>query len=371
MSFNFTDIVLFLGVSQGIFLAISLQLIHNRNKGANRVLSWLLLISVVMLFARISTFRIPAEWVWRFGILVDTSLFLFGPLVFLYVRKMLFSETRTPTFKWVHYIPAILHLSYYLWTLSIPLQDFNAAYAKGALNLQFFIVEAAGLIFFVVYWIKTYLLLAKYRKEEKKQLSFRQTIFTFLGCVMGALLLSITLWGISFVSVQFFRVQIPYLGYTTMWISTPLFIYIIGYFSLRQPEIFRISISEKNKTEKDRLKPEEIQQLQKRLNYFMSEEAVYIQPDLTLKSLAEKLHTSPNNLSWLLNQVYQATFYEYVNGHRINAFIKRLENEEHRNHTLLSLAMDVGFNSKSTFNKAFKAVKGQTPSQFIKNQQVA
>ncbi len=371
MSFNFTDIVLFLGVSQGIFLAVSLQLIHNRNKSANRVLSWLLLISVVMLFARISTFRIPADWVWRFGILVDTSLFLFGPLVFLYVRKMLFLTPRVRTLNWVHYVPAGLHLSYYFWTLGIPLKDFNATYANGGLNLQFFIVETAGLISFIVYWLKTYGLLRSYRKEEKKQLSFQQNVFTFLSCVMGALFLSISLWGISFVSLQFFGIQIPYLGYTTMWISTPIFIYVIGYFSLRQPEIFRIPISGKAKVEKDRLQPAEIQQLQKRLNYFMAEEAVYMQPDLTLKSLADKLNTSPNNLSWLLNQVYQATFYEYINRHRIKAFIKRIENEAHRNHTLLSLAMDVGFNSKSTFNKAFKAVTGQTPSHYIKNQQVA
>ncbi len=371
MSFNFTDIVLFLGVSQGIFLAISLQLIHNRNKSANRILSWLLLISVLMLFARISSFRIPAEWVWRFGILIDTSLFLFGPLLFLYVRKMLFLGADTFRSNWIHFVPAALHLCYYLWTLGIPLKDFNISLINGELNLQFFIIEAAGLISFMGYWIKTCLVLKKYRREERKQFSFQQIIFNFLSYVMATLLLSIALWGISFVTVQFFGIQLPYLGYTTMWISTPIFIYIIGYFSLRQPEIFRIPIASKTKTEKDRLKPDEIQRLQKRLHYFITEEEVYIQPDLTLKSLAEKLNTSPNNLSWLLNQVYQATFYEYINSHRIKAFIKRVDNQEHRSHTLLSLAMDAGFNSKSTFNKAFKAVTGQTPSHYIKNQQVA
>ncbi|MGB5820659.1 MAG: helix-turn-helix transcriptional regulator [Saonia sp.] len=370
-SFNFVDIILFLGVSQGLFLSISLRLIHNRNKSANKILSLLLLIAVLMLFGRISAFRIPEDWIWRFGVLMDTTIFLFGPLIYIYVRRLVFKEEPPFRLNGLHYIPAILHLGYYFWTLSIPLTDFNTLYFSGKLNLMFFIVEAAGLVSFIFYWTKTFLLIRNYPKEEEKELSYHQTIFQFLKFFLVTLLIFIGLWLTSFLSTNFLRKPFAYINYVTMWISTPIFIYVVGYFSLRQPEIFRVPFQPKIKSDKNRLKPEEIQKLQKRLHYFISEEQVFLQPDITLKGLAEKLNTSPNNLSWLLNQIYQATFYDYINRHRIQEFIFKINREEHLNHTILALAMDVGFNSKSTFNKAFKNETGKTPSAFIKNGKVA
>ncbi len=331
----------------------------------------MLLIAVVMLFGRICAYRISADWIWRLGILVDTTIFLFGPLLYMYVRRLLYLEKQPFSLKWPHYILAAGSLSYYIWTLSFPLTTFNQMYASGELNLMFFIVEVAGLLSLVCYWIKTFLLVRGYQKQEALELSYHQSIYTFLKVLLGTVLLFLGLWGLSFISAYFFRIGIPYISYETMWVSMPVFMYCVGYFSLRQPEIFRIPILAKTKQEKDRLKPEEIQKLQKRLHYFIVEEQVFLQSNLTLKMLAEKLNTSSNNLSWLLNQVYQTTFYDYINGHRIQEFIRKIENQEHQQHTILAIAIDVGFNSKTTFNKVFKNSMGVTPSDYIKKSKVA
>lgn len=370
-SFNFIDIILFLGVSQGLFLSISLQLVHNRNKSANKMLSFLLLIAVLMLFGRISAFRIPESWVWRFGVLIDTTVFLFGPFIYTYVRRLVFNEVPTFSLKWWHYIPAVLHLGYYFWTLSIPLKAFNTLYFSGNLNLMFFIVEATGLVLFIFYWFKTFFLINQYSKEEEKHLSYHQSIYQFLVFLLSTLGIFMMLWLISFLSVNFLRKPFAYINYVTMWISTPIFIYVVGYFSLRQPEIFRIPFQHKSRPEKNRLSPEEIQKLQKRLHYFIVEEKVFLLPELTLKGLADKLNTSSNNLSWLLNQAYQTSFYDYINKYRIQEFINKVNNEDHLKNTLLAMAMDVGFNSKSTFNRVFKTTMGTTPRSYVKNRNVA
>lgn len=370
-SFNFVDIILFLGVSQGLILSVSLRLIQNRNKSANKVLSFLLLIAVLMLFGRISAYHIPDDWVWRFGVLIDTTVFLFGPLIYIYVRRLVFNQNPAFRLKWLHYLPAFLHLDYYLWTLSIPLTNFNEMYFSGDLKLMFLIVEASGLVSFIYYWTKTFLLVKNYEKQKKKQLSYHPAVNRFLQFLLATLVLFLILWFISFLSVNFFGRPFKYVNYITMWISTPIFIYSVGYFSLKQPEIFRIPFQPKSKSEKDRLKPEEIQKLQKRLHYFISEEKVFLQPELTLKELAEKLNTSSNNLSWLLNQTYQSSFYDYINKYRIQEFIDKINRNEHHKHTLLALAMDVGFNSKSTFNRVFKIVMGTTPRNYMKNENVA
>lgn len=221
------------------------------------------------------------------------------------------------------------------------------------------------------YWVGTYHLVKKCSKQQESQLSYHQHVFQFLGFFLATLLFFLVLWIISFVGTHFFATPFAYVNYETMWISTPLFVYVIGYFSLRQPEIFRIPFQKRSNVENNRLKPNEIRKLQKRLHFFMSQEKVFLQQDLTLKSLAGKLSTSSNNVSWLLNQVYQTSFYDYVNQHRIREFVSKIERQEHERHTLLALAMDVGYTSKSTFNKAFKNIMGVTPSHYIKNQKVA
>lgn len=324
-----------------------------------------------MLFGRISAYRVPEIWVWRFGVLIDTTIFLFGPLLYMYVRRLVFNEAPAFQLAVVHYIPAVLHLCYYFWALTFSTEAFNEIYFSGRLNLMFFLVEAAGLISFIYYWIKTFLLTREYSRTEEMELSFNQQVTRYLKFLLTALGLFISLWLISFLSTNFLGRPLPYINYVTMWIITPVFIYVIGYFSLNQPRIFRIPLRSKPKAENSRLKPEEIKQLQKRLHYFMVEEKIYLEPDLSLNILATKLNTSSNNLSWLLNQVYQVSFYEYVNKHRIEAFKEKIENNEHGNQTLLALAMDSGFNSKATFNRVFKSVTGVTPKEYLRNKRVA
>ena len=371
MTFNLTDIILLLGISQGFFLALSLHLIKNRNKAANRVISYLLLISALMLFGRIVIFRIPLDWVWRFGVLADTTIFLFGPFLYTYARRLVFEETPAFFLKWFHFIPAGLHLCYYFWALTLPLSAFNELYFSGKLNLMFFIVEAAGVVSFIYYWVSTFRIVRRYAKLEEKTLSFRQNVLNYLYVLLGILGVFIALWTVSFVSANFLLKPFTYINYTTMWISTPFFIYIIGYFSFRQPDIFKLPHTSKKKQESERLKPEQIQKLQKRLHYFMMEEKVFLKPDLTLQELATKMDTTTNNLSWLLNQVHQSTFYEYINKHRLEEFLLKLKEDEHNKHTLLALAMDSGFNTKSTFNRVFKSLMGTTPTQYLKSRSVA
>jgi AraC-like DNA-binding protein len=147
---------------------------------------------------------------------------------------------------------------------------------------------------------------------------------------------------------------------------------VIGYFSLKQPELFRIPLEEINPPEKKaRLSKLECDILQNKLDSLMLNEKVFLQSNLTLREVSEILNTSTNNISWLLNNVYKSTFYDYINRYRIQEFVKNIEANKHLTQTILALSMDVGFNSKSTFNKTFKLVMKDTPSNFIKKQKVA
>lgn len=361
-TFEFLDVILVLGLSQGLFLAITLQLVPNRNEAANRMLSSVLLIAVLMLFGRVVVFRFTGFWVWKTASLADTSIFLFGPLFYAYFRRLTFQEEPVFKLSWLHYIPAILHLVYFFWLLSISLEQFKVLVQGSPMQWVFFSTELLGLFSFSIYWWASLQLVRRFQVLEQEQLAFHQTVARYLFYCLASLLIVILAWWLSFLNSYFWGFTLLGLNYNIMWIIAPIFIYTIGFFSLKQPEIFRVPYKPKLKSERDRINQEEVERLKKRLDYFILEEQVYLNPNLSLKTLADKLNTSANNVSWLLNQVYKSNFYDFINEHRVNAFLTLVKAKKHKEKTLLALAFEVGFNSKSTFNKAFKQFTGHTPS---------
>ena len=100
----------------------------------------------------------------------------------------------------------------------------------------------------------------------------------------------------------------------------------------------------------------------------MLEEKCYLNNNLNLKELAELLNLHPNKLSWLLNEKLGRNFNEYVNGYRLEAFQKLALDSKNNHLTLLGLAYESGFTSKSVFNDFFKKSTGLTPKSWVKKQ---
>lgn len=108
--------------------------------------------------------------------------------------------------------------------------------------------------------------------------------------------------------------------------------------------------------------------LSEKIKVYMESEKPYTNIDLTLKDLACVLDTYPHYVTQVLNTVFNQNFFDYVNTYRVEEAQKRLLDPEFKNLTILAIAYDCGFNSKSTFNRIFKQKTGQTPSEY-KNQQ--
>ncbi|WP_426344224.1 helix-turn-helix domain-containing protein [Pseudoduganella sp. R-32] len=88
------------------------------------------------------------------------------------------------------------------------------------------------------------------------------------------------------------------------------------------------------------------------------------EPELTLAELAGRVGTSPQLLSQYLNEIQGVTFYDYVNGLRVADVQRMMSDPARRGDSLLDLSLAAGFNSRSTFNAAFKKVTGMPPSQW-------
>ncbi len=102
------------------------------------------------------------------------------------------------------------------------------------------------------------------------------------------------------------------------------------------------------------------------LNQMTADES-FLNPDLSLRSLADQVKIHPNQLSWLLNEKMGKSFNEFVNQYRVEAFMRIAKNPKNAHLTLVSLAYESGFNSKTVFNTYFKKETGLTPKQFLKD----
>ncbi|MEM6643014.1 MAG: helix-turn-helix domain-containing protein [Bacteroidota bacterium] len=104
-----------------------------------------------------------------------------------------------------------------------------------------------------------------------------------------------------------------------------------------------------------------------RLNALMKEDKLFIQADLSLHELARHLQVNASVLSATINQVFGQNFNDFINTLRIEEFVRMYKEDTANRFTLLSLALDSGFNSKATFNRAFKKIKGNSPRDFLQD----
>lgn len=101
-----------------------------------------------------------------------------------------------------------------------------------------------------------------------------------------------------------------------------------------------------------------------KLRAIMVDQKLYLDQELSLGSVANKLGIHSHQLSKILNIQLRKNFYEYVNEYRVDEFKRLAVNPKNKHISLLGLAMDAGFNSKATFNRFFKKSTGLTPSEF-------
>lgn len=170
----------------------------------------------------------------------------------------------------------------------------------------------------------------------------------------------------------FFRFQLLYLIvvlslYFLMLILTYLTLWI-GLEGLRRGNFVFIKYNEGQAENKNfsKLTQREIQEHIERVTQLMTVEKIYLNENLSLREFSLYLKTDPNLISFILNNHLNSNFYDFVNSYRIDEVKNRLNDPTHRHLTLLGIALESGFNSKTTFNRVFKQVTGSTPTEFQK-----
>ena len=108
----------------------------------------------------------------------------------------------------------------------------------------------------------------------------------------------------------------------------------------------------------------------KELDFLMKEEKIYIDPNLGLENISKRLQISSNYLSRLINQLGGCNFSDYINSYRVEEVKFKLKDPDFDSYTVLSIAMECGFNSKSPFYSAFKKHTGVSPKEYRQQQRI-
>lgn len=230
----------------------------------------------------------------------------------------------------------------------------------------------------LIYCIWGIWLLKKHRKSIDGLFSFKEKInlkwITYI--VYAYFLLFVIASFLIFGSSQFHLLTVPK-AFALVGISLCLMLVSFGFFALRQTAIFsNVDISkfsydgiknhavDKSNYSKSGLSLDKIQSLAIQLQDYMIHEKPYLNENLTLPMLAEKLKISPSNLSQVINQHFENNFYDFINAYRIELAKEMIVSGDYSHLTILGIAFDCGFKSKSSFNRYFKKYTGISPSQF-------
>lgn len=332
-------------------------------------------------------------------------LFFMGPVIFFYVQSLLNPSFKFGKKEWLHLLPGILYL---LYSLVIVVTD------KIILKKYYFLADGAdrdfdqwyqyagwvSMVFYFALSIRYYLL---YKKLMVQVISYADVVmFKWVKNFLMAFLL------MQLLQVAFFLLALPfpklttYVGTWWYFFAFALIFYYIaitGYSNsvetkvsfklnlvtykpslLLQPSFSTAAVNDIIE-DAEVIEVEDIQTEKKedislvstwkpKILELLEKAKVYEDPELSLTQMAKQLGTNPSIISKVINQGFQLNFNDFINNYRIEAVKEKLKAGEQKTQTLLGIAYDCGFNSKATFNRAFKKVTAVSPKEWLEKLQL-
>ena len=241
-------------------------------------------------------------------------------------------------------------------------------------------------ISFISYLVLSIKMLVAHKKRIKDIFAYEEKItlnwITYLLALFGFGLLQ----GVSILLFfQEFADQTQFMGY--MGLFSAVAIFYLGTMGLLQPQVYlrteqdylaqaatseqeKPNNSKPEKYQKSALTMEDMQRIANKLDKAMLEKRYYLDSDLTMPQLADYLSVSSNYLSQTVNSIHRVSFFEYINRLRVEYAKQQLVNPAKSQDSIVDIAADAAFNSRSAFYSAFKKHSGMTPAQY-RNQQAA
>ncbi len=368
-----------IGIFIAVFLVLLLLIKKNKSRADNILVAWLFL---MVIHQALNYFLYTGEaYNYPHWLGVQFSMpVLHGVLLYFYVMEITGSKLKKRWTVFLHLIP----------TLSLVILAIPFYILSGEQKVNVFENDGTGFEWYTIYLsiliplsgltYSVWSLIVIKRYQLKIQNSFSNTDKKELQWLKY---LSIG-YGVIWILAIFFDSEI-------IFTAVVVLVLFIGFFGINQLNIFysiiepdrdlgKETISKAIKTTnpikesvnpinekyaKSGLNKDRASDIYTNLNRLMEASGAYKDENLTLVELSQRLDVHPNHVSQVINEMEDKNFYNYINSLRIKAFIKLASLPENKKYTLISLAYDCGFGTKSTFNKHFKLYTGKTPTAFF------
>ena len=390
------------GIILTFFLAV--LLLGKKNKVfADRILvCWLFVIAIHLLLYYLRGKLIDFPFSFILGLELPLPL-LHGPLLYFYTASM---TAQLPGHKrrlWLHLMLPAFSLLLFAPFFLLPAAQKIAVYNNKGAGFEFQLLLNLIAIFFsgIIYVAVSSMLLVKHKKNIANQFSNTERInlnwlrylvygigliwvFVFVGkdeWIFGAVTIFVLLLGFFGIGqVGIFTHKHEPGNFPLEFVETSQQGFIpqdpsksvnnlneIDEANIIKPDISvdQDAAATKRKYLKSGLSEEQASFLHTALTQLMVDKKLFERSELTLVELASILSVHPNHLSQVINEKEGKNFYEYINGLRIEEFKRLVNLPENKKYTIIGLAYQCGFNSKSSFNRYFKNVTHLSPSEYI------
>lgn len=373
------EIILNAGLGIGTLMFLLLLFKRGKKQEDYFFLCWIMVTLGQIAFYEVTIYRFELGGVWA---ITSFGLPLLGaPFLFLYILAL---TGRSVTWKIV-----LAHLSVYpiyvLLLFLVQERDGTVLVASNGLFrlpkdppiwMQYYAVPLALSGLFYCIWDLA--LLRKHSKNIAEFFSFHEKVnLKWVNYIVYSYFLLFLVTSILIFGAVHFQLLSIENAFALVGITLCLMLIAFGFYGFRQTAIFsnidtgriadlKIATPEKALYSKSGLTFEKIEILANQLNKHMEQEKPFLNEDLNLTLLAEQSQISPPHLSQVINQYFQKNFYDFINQYRVEEAKKRLLSADYRHLSILGIAFDCGFKSKSSFNRYFKKYTGTAPSEFKK-----
>ncbi len=357
-------LILFAGIL-GIGLTSILYFADRYHNLANNFLSIFLLSYSLLIIRNILEAQDLLINLAAISMLSNALIPLLGPAIFLYARTLSHNKTYTLQSLYLHFLPALMYFVILSIALMFDVKSDGDIKQYPWLLIVAIIIQLAVAIQLISYIIAAIRTIGHYHKWIQGQCSTVDTLkLNWLGYLLTSMLLLFIIW------TSIFGADIKILGIKPsetllefFWLAMSILVYWIGVYSLLHPEILTFSIIE-DKDIKQIMPETELSAHCRNLEEHMKTNKPYVDPTLSLNTLAEQLNLNAKLLSHVINTGTGHSFYEYVNRHRIESIKNILRQPDNKTLKLEGIAYDSGIKSSSTFNRLFKKYVNMTPREY-------
>ncbi len=296
--------------------------------------------------------------------------FLFsGFTLYLYARTITTSKPSLRSIAY-HAIPFALVTVILLISYLFEGMGWSTSFFTRDPLINNIVLNLSGVIHLLLYISLSYRELQRYKKISGYA-SVKITWISFLVatsliiCVSALVILSLIVLWQGKVSLVWLAVPV--------WVIMTLLIFSLGYTSLRSPEVFHRTASQTFrdlstfvKYRNTEIPAGQFQDLIARIELLLTREKVYKLPEMTLSEFAKRVELRPNVLSRIINEYYKMNFNQLLNEYRLRETQMMLQDPQFDKYSILGIALEAGFKSKSSFNSIFKEKLQQSPKDFRK-----